>query len=158
MSSESLNHLSELRKADRAAMVAHVVRVVEECGATAIVEEMRPRETWINIAAARGLRLTLDFDGESWQPNVHVLSWHFSTDCDTCFADAFGSLNRHHFRKATDTAEGMDELLSILRKRLEQAADGSAFSAEREAAAIAESGTAAERRARFDEWVKDRAS
>lgn len=152
--------LTEKRKADREKMAAAIIALATECGATAAIDPDWPgeRAIMIRIQAARGLRLYIDFDGDSSQPDVYVLSWHMSTDVDTCFADAFSRggrvpLNSIHWRKATDVAYGFDALLTALRASLLQAQSGEAFSPEREAAAIAKAGeTAAQRNARYDAW------
>ena len=147
--------LTEKRKADREKMAAAVIALATECDATAAIDPDWPgeRAIMLEIRAARGLCLNIDFDGDSPQPDVHVLSWHMSTDVDTCFADAFGDLNRFHYRKATGVAHGFDELLRSIHTGLTLAASGEAFSAEREAAAIAKAGeTAAQRNSRYDAW------
>jgi len=144
--------LTEKRKADRAQMATAVAMLAASLDAHAEIEEMSPREVWINIRARRGLCLTVDFDGQSCQPDIHVVSWHMASDVDTCFADAFGDLNPYHFRKATDIARGFDELCAVLTRGLEMARDGTAFSDERETAHIAEHGAAAAREASFAAW------
>jgi len=152
--------LTERRKADRAQMAQAVVALATELGATARLkpegESLSPHEVNVHIRAARGLCVTASFDGQSPQPDVHVVSWHMARDVDTCLADTFtraGEPNRYHFRKATAVAYGFDNLLHVLRTGLELAASGEAFSAEREAAAIAKAGeTAAERNARYAAW------
>lgn len=149
--------LIETRKADRAVMAEQVRALCEALGIPARVEvarfgDIEPRLITTLIEAPRGLRLNIDFDGDTSQPGVHVLSWHMDTDCDTCLSDAFGRINPHHFRKSTDVAYGMSDLLEVLRRRLAQVNDGSAFSETREAASIAKHGTAADRAARFAEW------
>lgn len=147
--------LSERRKADRAEMAKGLVAVAIAAGAAAEIEEMGPGEVWIQIAAARGLRLTIILDRESPQPDVHVLSWFMASDVDTRFADAFTragrvSLNTVHFSKATDVAHGYQDLCIALRDGLDLARSGQAFDAAREATAIAANGTtAAERIAAF---------
>ena len=145
--------LTERRKADRAEMASRLEDLIIHCGAKVTREEMGPREIWLNVEAPRGLRLTLDLDGDSVQPDVHVLSWHMALDSDACLSDRFyGSLNNYHFRKATTIAHGFDELCNAIETCLCDAADGTAFDADREARHIAEHGTAAERKAKWDEY------
>lgn len=151
--------LTEKRQKDRLKMAYEVTKLAEAHGATVERQDfsgLKPRSIDLLITAARGLSLSLDFDGQSCQPDVFVLSWHFRGVTDACLADAFGDLNRHHFRKATDIAHGFDDLMDILARRLAQAESGEAFDAEREAAAIACDGTAAERQARFDAFMAAR--
>jgi len=151
--------LQERRKADRAKM-AEAVRALE-CGATAEIEYCRygeQRRVDVHIRADRGLQLSLDFNGESTQPDIYVLSWHMALDSDARLADDFCGierLNTSHWRKATDVAYGLDLLLEVLRKRLECVRDGRAFSAEREAASIAKNGTAAEQEAQWAKWREE---
>lgn len=147
--------LTEKKKADRMKMAGVVIALAQEHGAAASIDQDWPgeRAVMVCIRADRGLCLNIDFDGESPQPGVHVLSWHMALDVDTCFSNSFGSagcsINSYHFRKATDIAHGFDDLCATLSHRLDQVATGEAFSDEREAARIAEAGeTAAQRNAR----------
>lgn len=149
------NLLSERRKADRAKMAEGLVALAREVGARAEIIEMTPTLVWVAIQAAHGLELTVEFDGQSVQPDVHVLSWHMASNVDTRFADAFTragrlTLNTVHFSKATDIAHGYADLCETLRASLELAASGRAFDEEREAKFIARNGaTAAERISRL---------
>lgn len=122
--------LTEKRAADRKIMMSRV---------TALLDELKieykpgkypgPREVKIDITGPRGLCLSVDFDGDSWQPDVHVLSWHMSLGSDAQLSDARfgGSVNPHHKHKATYIASGIDDLLSKLRFGLELAISGEAF-------------------------------
>lgn len=121
--------LSERRKADREEMAKGVEALLDELGIEHEREEMGPREIYIRITAPRGLCLTVDFDGDSWQPDVHVLSWHMDMDSDAQLSDARfgGNVNPHHKHKATYIAAGYDDLLVKLRRGLELAISGEAF-------------------------------
>ncbi|WP_395175500.1 hypothetical protein [Roseibium alexandrii] len=151
--------LTEKRKKDRQTMATVLADLVRENGAEAEIRERGKREIVVEIRTARGVCLNVDFDGESWQPDVHVLSWHTSIDSDACFKSyAFGgSVNQCHRRKATDTAEGFDRLCTVVKRRLSQIANGSVFDLEFEQERIARDGTAAERNAKreaaFAEWI-----
>ena len=113
----------------------------------------------VYIDGPRGLRVSIDFDGRSPQPDVYVISWNISTDSDAKFANGFAeSINPHHWSKATDLAYGFDQLSYIVRNRLRQAENGCAFDAEREARYIAANGTAAERKARWAAYFEKVAS
>jgi hypothetical protein len=150
--------LTERKKADRLAMAAALEKLILAHGATFERLEpapLSPRAIWLQVRAPRGLCVTVDLDGDSCQPDVHVLSWHIAQDSDARLSDRLalmGSINTHHWSKATMIAEGFESLCRALEFGLEAARDGSAFSPEREAAAIAKNGTAAERQARFDAW------
>lgn len=149
--------LTERRKADRLKMALELVALATSLGATAAIEPegsitYAPYRIVVRITAARGLRIAVDFDGKSCQPDVHVMSWHFDLNCDTCLSDRFGllgTINLYHFRKATYVAHGFDALCLGLEYGLELARDGTAFDSVREASSIAENGTAAERNARW---------
>lgn len=150
--------LTEKRQKDRLKMAYEVTKLAEASGAKVERQDFsgwKPRSIDLLITTARGLSLALDFDGESVQPDVYVLSWHFRGTTDACLSDAFGNLNRYHYRKATDVAHGFDELLSVLAQRLDQALTGEAFDAEREAASIAKHGTDAERKERFRKFFEE---
>ena len=153
-------NLTEKKKADRIKMAELVRALAVEMGLTAEVVDkpfgdMSPHMIMVKIRSKEGLKLHVDFDGKTSQPDVHVLSWHMDTDVDTRLADAFGDINRFHYCKATDIAYGTDELLRILAWKFLKIQNGTAFSPEREAAHIAKNGTAAERKARFDAYMKD---
>jgi predicted transcriptional regulator len=123
----NLDTLTERRKADRAQLAAAVIDTATAGGATAEIEYVR-RETWINIEAARGLRLTVTLDGQSPQPDVHVLSWHMHYSGDARLSSCFpGDVNPYHRRKATVVAYGTRAMLDAIERGLRSAADGSAF-------------------------------
>jgi hypothetical protein len=157
----AMTEFTERRKADRIKMAAELEKLITECGASFVREDPPYSEgdgpiskayaqcIRLNVTAARGLLVTVDLDGKSSQPDVHVLSWHIAHDSDARLADVFGDINRFHFCKASYVSEGFEALCDDLRDGLEMAADGTAFDAEREAACIAKDGTAAERSARF---------
>jgi len=156
--------LSEKLKADRKVMALKLKALAEFLGATAEIQWEDPastyykRRTIVHIKAARGLLLNVDLNGDSCQPDVHVLSWHIDLDSDARLADSFGNINQFHFRKATYFGEGFEGLWGIegqVELGLCKARDGDAFSAEREAAKIEVEGTAAERNARWAEWREE---
>lgn len=145
--------LTEARKGDRAKMAAIVQALAVECGAAATIAPhiYSARAISVRIEAARGVRLSVDFRGDTPQTrhDIYVLSWHMELDTDARFSNAFGNINTFHFRKSTDIADSFGQLQSILRHRLGQIASGEAFDAAREAAGIAKDGTWQERKARF---------
>ncbi len=152
--------LTERRKADRAKMAEQVRALAAVYGISATVEpyefrEMYPHRLDVKIRTDRGLCLTVEFNGTSCQPDVHVLSWHMDIDSDARLSDAFGKVNPHHHAKATDVVEGLEGLLDRLRQRFELIHSGAAYSAEREAFHIAKNGeTAAQARDRFRAYIE----
>ncbi|MCY0148327.1 hypothetical protein OEG84_11545 [Hoeflea sp. G2-23] len=152
--------LTETRKADRLKIATQVCNLldrlkIDHAWTREGFVEGYPKAHRISVNAPRGLDLGIKIDGESCQPNVYVLCWHISSKVDTCLADRFGDINPHHFSKLTAVAYGLDGLLSHLEQKLLMALDGSAFDDERETAAIAKNGTAADRNARFAQWCAE---
>lgn len=129
--------LTERKKADRLKMATDLEKLISKCGATFTREDGKPGSFWpgpreilFKISAAQGLELHLDLDGDSPQPDVHVLSWCVHHSSDAKLSDKFGKfgpLNNYHYRKATYIAEGFDALCLALEYGLESARDGSAF-------------------------------
>lgn len=123
--------LTETRKADRAEMARQLVALVQSKGVPCVLEDPSiwgPRAIMVTIEAPRGLRLSVDFDGGSTQPDTYVLSWHMKHGSTAKLRGNFApSVNTYHFRKATDIAHGFDNLLEIIAQRLDATLDGSAF-------------------------------
>ena len=122
--------LTETRKADRAEMARQLEALILDKGATCEVRPSiwGPRATTVAIETAHRLALSVDFDGDSSQPDTHVLSWHFKHGGAVKLQAGFApSVNPFHFRKATDIAHGFDELLSIISQRLDSVNSGAAF-------------------------------
>jgi hypothetical protein len=119
---------TERRAADRKEMAKRIEALVLECGATFERKE-RGREIMLEVSAAQGLCVLVDFDGESIQPDVHVLSWniHYESNARLSNATFGGNVNPHHKQKATYVAYGFDELRECLRRGLMLAASGEAF-------------------------------
>jgi predicted transcriptional regulator len=127
MTPEKLDTLTERRKADRAHLATAIVETAETGDAWATIKYVR-RETWINIEAARGLRLTIHLDGQGPQPDVHVLSWYIHYSSDARLSAHFpGDVNQYHRRKATVIAYGARAMIDAIERGLRSAADGSAF-------------------------------
>lgn len=120
--------LSEKRAADRLLMAQQVMDLVRRHGFTCDMDDgLGPRELWVNIQTIHGLALTVDFDGNSPQPDTHVLSWHGVQAPHKLRADFAHGVNPVHWHKATDVCEGFDSLLSILDRRLTAIKEGRAF-------------------------------
>ena len=121
---------SERRAADREKMAQIIEGIVQECGAISFREDaIGPHELWVKVEAARGLRVTVDFDGDSPQPDTYVLSWYMHYDSDARLnPSAFGGdVHKLHGHKATYVAHGFDDLCQQLAKGLRLAASGEAF-------------------------------
>lgn len=152
-----IDKLTETRKADRAQIARLVSDLLVEMKIDHVwvregFDEAYPKAHVITVQAPQGLRVRIELDGDSCQPNVHVLPWHFDLKSDTCLDDRFGNINPHHFRKATLVADGTQGLLDHLRRQLTMAVDGTAFNEERKARSIAKNGTWQERDARWEQY------
>lgn len=121
--------LSERRAADRETMAKAIEKLVVECGATVTRVPMHAHELWLSVVAPGGLRVTIDFDGKSPQPDVHVLSWNMDYDSPNrlCPGTFGGGVNPHHGHKATYVAEGFEDLCTQLKAGLLMARDGTAY-------------------------------
>ena len=121
---------TEKRKADRLAMAAELETLIVASGAQYEREDncsYYPQAIRLHITANKGLQLTVDLDGKSCQPDVHVLSWHGLRGDDKLNSHTFGSVNTFHWGKATDVAYGFDALCSTLEDRLAKVQSSAAF-------------------------------
>jgi hypothetical protein len=151
--------LSETRKADRqkiAQMVSDICSEykIDHSWTREGFVEGYPKAHVIQIDAGEGLKVSVEIDGDSVQPNTWVLAWHIGFNSDARLADSFGDINKFHFQKCTEVARSTFGLIDHLRSKFELIAEGKAFDEERKAASIKELGTATERAARFAEWRK----
>lgn len=125
--------LSEKRAADRAKMAKAVEALALELGCKVERREGRevlaPRGVRLNITAPGGLCVGVEFDGDSPQPDVHVLSWHMELHSEAKLEPSTfgGDVNRHHFQKATYVARGFDDLMFKLDVGLSMCKDGTAY-------------------------------
>lgn len=125
--------LSVKRTADRTRMALHAQELILACGATFERSEggdyPGPRCVQLKVRAPGGLCVTVEFDGDSCQPDVYVLSWHIDIGSDAQLSNAVfgGAVNPHHLRKATYIASGFEDLCAKLKSGLQKAADGSAY-------------------------------
>jgi hypothetical protein len=129
-------NLSETRKADRAKMTAAILALAAKLGITADVgmregeSTLAPRMTMIHLEDAKGLCITVDFDGQSPQPNTYLLSWHIASNSMETLSDAFAgssAVNPHHRLKATQVAYDFEWLCILLEAGYAKSADGSAY-------------------------------
>jgi hypothetical protein len=124
--------LDERRKGDRDKMATAILGDwIAAPGFTAEREDNwpgdNPRCVMLKLSAPNGLRLNLDFNGSSWQPNVYVLSWYIDIGHAKCLAPIFGSVNEYHRQKATDIVEGFQALRDLLSRRITEIQRGDAF-------------------------------
>lgn len=125
--------LSERRAADRRKMAEAVSALALQYDCK--VERTEggtypgPRCIKLGIEAPGGLCVTVELDGNSVQPDVHVLSWHMALGVDARLEPQVfgGNVNPHHFRKATYVAEGFRDLMFKLESGLALCQDGSAY-------------------------------
>jgi hypothetical protein len=150
-------NLTERRKADRAKMANTLAELIRSFAIEPTIERegessMHPRAWVVGLQTVNGLRCGFDFDGQSCQHDVYVNAWNLGLHTDKLFADGFpgGTINPHHFAKCTTVAYGFDALCQHVRDVLEKDRDGTLYSAEREAANVAKSGTWQERKAKWD--------
>ena len=120
-------------RAEKGLVIFHLAK--EICGDAAFSveiesEDLHPREVRITIKHKEtGASVTVELDGNSpFRDGAWLLSWHGVRD-PYRFAPhfAFGNVNVHHGRKATDSGKGFDALCETLRQRLAVIRSGSAF-------------------------------
>ena len=145
---------TERRKADREAMAKELVEAVIEAGGKAQISR-DAQFIEIHISVPGGAIISVDFDGKSRQPDIHVCTWNVASDSDSRFADIIGNVNEFHHAKANVVADGFDALKSELVADIAHFVDGCGYSEERKAYHIAKNGTAAERNARFEKWRQE---
>jgi len=155
-----ITKLSETRKADRTKIAQLVSDVCSEFKidhkwTREGFDEAYPKAHVIEIMAPRGVRCRIELDGDSCQPNVHVLPWNVAIDSDARFSARFGSVNQAHHQKMTAVAYNTDGLLAHLRSCFRLINSGAAFDEEREKEAIAKYGSAAERMAKWKEYLAE---
>lgn len=127
------SNVKETRKEDREIMLRAMQRLCEKFGVPYEIDRAflgSARAVAIGIRGPTGLALTVDFDGNSCQPDVFVLSWHMMTDSrfdNTIIRSDFAqSHNEYHKRKATDVFRGFESLIRVMSIRLQRIADGTA--------------------------------
>lgn len=133
-----MKQLTEKRKADRFKMIAAIADLAKTLNVSSEIRisegesTAAPRQTLIHLEDLNGLGIHVDFDGQSIQPDVYVLSWHMTHASEKKLSDAFAgyqAVNRFHRRKATQVACGFDNLISDLKSGYEKSASGIAFEA-----------------------------
>ncbi len=125
------HELTERRAADRKIIAQMIIDTATANGCTAT---QRPapiglREIWIIVEAPGGAHVTIDLDGDSTQPNVHVWTWNIHHDSEARFGNGWGhdAVNPFHRRKATHVTHGITETLSIMAADCRGLVDGSRY-------------------------------
>lgn len=125
--------LSETRKKDREVMAGELDALCLKHGVPSrFIREFLgcPSAIAVEINGPHGLSATIDFSGESVQPNIYVVSWHFRflmTEGDHVIAPGFApDINPHHKRKATDVCRGFPDLMARMEIRLASMVAGTA--------------------------------
>lgn len=121
--------LTERRYPDRVKMAELLEEIARKHGATTErhINVWSDRCISVCIKAPGGLRVSVDLDGASTQPDVHVIPWNIALTSDATLEPSFGSVNPHHFQKATHVAYGWEALAAEIERGLVAAADGSAY-------------------------------
>jgi hypothetical protein len=122
---------SEKRQADRHFMVTEIEKLCQAWGFKCETEGERNRAIRLEISTDRGLRVAIEFDGRSPQPDVHVVCWH-TLGSKARLAPAFGPLaggdvNPHHFGKCTAVQYGWEGLYNSLQQCFAAIKSGEAF-------------------------------
>lgn len=123
-------NLTERRAADRVRMANQVEALAHQYG-FAVHREPLAHGFMLDIQCDRGVCLSIEFDGKSCQPDVHVIPWHVRGHPDTQLAPAFGrvggDVNTYHYKKCTAVRWGFDALMQSLRDGFAMIKTGEAF-------------------------------
>lgn len=125
-------NLKETRKKDREIMLLAMRRLCDKFGIVYNIHHQwlgRKRASAIEIEGSTGLSVTIDFDGDSCQPDVFVVSWHMALrrPPNTIIRGDFaGDRNPYHKLKATDVFRGFEQLIRHMSIRLQRIAEGTA--------------------------------
>jgi hypothetical protein len=128
-----MNDLSKLnvaRAKDREAMAKLVTALVQPPWTWERRDGLwSPREVTIELIGPRGLKVCVEFNGDSKQDHegTFILSWHGVEDPHKLARSFAPSVNEYHWHKATDVCDGLQNLLDVLKTRMASAVDGSAF-------------------------------
>lgn len=120
--------LSERRKADRQMMAEILVAEMILAGAEAEIDNEYggPREIMVRITAPGGAFISVDFDGDSCQPDVHVCTWN-TRGLVFLNPDLLGDVNPHHYGKVNRVARGLGSLLWLLKQDVAKFVDGRGY-------------------------------
>lgn len=121
--------LTERRKADREKMAALLIAAIIEAGGEAAIDDTWPddrgRELMVRIAAPGGAYVSVLFYGATSQPDCHVATWN--TPRAVFINPAMGSVNPHHYGKATRVEYGIERLAAKLARDVELFANGAGY-------------------------------
>lgn len=112
--------LTERRATDRKIMAQMIIdtAIVHGCTATIDAEwsKHEPRAIMIRIEGPRGAHVSIDLDGATTQPDVHVWTWNIRHDSNARFGSGWGhdNVNPFHRRKASRVSYGIDALIATL--------------------------------------------
>lgn len=127
--------LSERRKGDRVRMAGMVIDAVKALGAEAEIDaqwlQMCPREIMVRVTVGNA-KVSIDFDGSSPQPDVHVCTWNLEYEAVRAgvrYSPAFCAPSSwpgaHH--KASRVCYGIDAVLEMLRLDIPKIQAGAAL-------------------------------
>lgn len=124
--------LTEQRAADRRTMADALATMLRTAGAAVTeVERYQPRTIRLEVRAPGGGICWPEFDGESCQPNVYVVTWNVAHDAPNRnairFAITFGNVNSYHFHKASRVAYGFEQLGAVLAADVAACVSGAAY-------------------------------
>lgn len=120
---------TETLKADRTLMMEGVLALAAKHKVQIVDQYEEGRAIGTMFQAPGGLRVSVDFDGASPQPNVFVLSWHMPFESKRKLDVHFilGGVNMYHQQKATSVCRGFDDLVAELDDCWAKCADGDAY-------------------------------
>lgn len=123
--------LSEKRHVDRMEMLQALNELCSQYGIAASLTlnfHGNKRAVAITIEGPHKLTATIDFSGDSGQPDVYVINWHIndlSREKRMIIHPMFcASINQFHRRKATDVCRGFPELYGTIESRLKKMVTG----------------------------------
>lgn len=132
--------LSVKRKPDRAIMAGEIMALLRQYPEIKITLEKEGEQgnwrgkrcTAITLQHDTGLSVSIELNGDSSQPGVFILPWHFRGMSDTKLAESFGvaagaSINPHHRRKCMPCYHGFADMMDGLKACLEVIKNEKAF-------------------------------
>lgn len=129
----STETLSVKRKSDREHMLNQLIEVALTFSCDVDIsrnKQDRTERVTLNVTSPQGLCVMICLDGGDLSGgNVFLAHWHMELNCDKQLNPHLfgGSVNPHHFRKATYLAKGFEALRLGVVKGLTLAANGNAF-------------------------------
>lgn len=128
------DHLSVGRRLDRIEMARRLAAVCRTynvpCEVTPHDMKSMRRRVDVRVKHASGLTGRVSFDGDSANGDTYLIHWY---DCPKGYRlnpAVFASVNPFHFHKATDIADGFEQLLHVWEIRCVAISEGYAMVAE----------------------------